>query len=100
MCPIFKYTKNFNVSAEKFIRTAFQCSDYNIFVTRFEGCLSSIWLNLSKSNQQSITAESSNKWVYFCLGALKIVFSVIVKALMQHISAQVTTMLWKDHHAL
>lgn len=52
LCPVSKSTKNFTVSAKKFIKTVFQGSDHNILVIHFEVNLSSTWLNVSKSNQQ------------------------------------------------
>lgn len=103
-CPVSKSTKNFNVSAEKFITTAFQGSDHNILIIHFEVNLSSICLiylratNTHTKKTQNI--KSSNWWVHFWLGALSLAFALVVEAYLQHVmlSAQVTATLQKDCH--
>lgn len=61
LCPVSKSTKNINVSAEKFIKTAFQGSDHKILIINFKVDLSSICLiclgvTSTKKNQQLMSS--------------------------------------------
>lgn len=92
LCPVSKSTKNINVSAEKFIKTAFQGSDHKILIINFKVDLSSICLICLGVTS---TKKISNWWVLFWVGALKFAFGLVAKAYPQHImlSAQVIAIL-------
>lgn len=64
LCPVSKSARDINVSAEKFIKTAFQGSDHNILIINFKVNLSSICLICLgvASTEKLVIGEFTSDW--------------------------------------